>query len=149
MTDDSEVMLVVDDEQSDVQLIQNALEGAGFTVVAADCYNSAIEVFQAHAGDIVMAVVDVSLPRRNGIELVKQLLRRKPSLRVLFVSGHVGAEVIRFYGLPATDRHFLQKPFAAAALVARVQEILKSPEAWKWFAADAETAEDTNGRADG
>ena len=40
------------------------------------------------------------------VELAKELLRRKPALRILFISGHVGSEVIRFYGMRTSDQHF-------------------------------------------
>ena len=75
----------------------------------------------------------MSLPGKTGIELARVLLRRKPDLKVLFVSGHVGAEVIRFHGLPASDRHFLKKPFRAERLTERVKDLLKSADALDWL----------------
>jgi DNA-binding response OmpR family regulator len=124
-----EVILIVDDEALDLDLMRRALaDFAGFTVWDADRFDSAMKLFHDHSGQIDLLLVDVSLPGRNGVELAKELLREKPDLKVLFISGHVGAEVIRFYGLPATDRHLLQKPFKAADLIARVRETLQSGE---------------------
>ncbi len=121
-------VLVVDDEPSDLEAARAALEKAGFLVFAVDSYDSAIQIFQQHASGIDIAVLDVSLPGSNGVDLYQDLLIRKPNLKALFVSGHVGAEVIRFYGLRATDRYFLKKPFEAVGLIARVREIIQSPE---------------------
>jgi two-component system, cell cycle sensor histidine kinase and response regulator CckA len=139
MTGNTEVVLVVDDERIDIDFVRHALEGAGYTVLTAGGYDEAIAVFHRRAADIDMAVIDVSLPRRNGVELAKALLGSNPDLKVLFVSGHVGAEVIRFYGVPATDRHFLKKPFQSEVLLTRVGELLASAEALPWL--ETETAD--------
>jgi DNA-binding response OmpR family regulator len=49
-----------------------------------------------------------------------------PNIKVLFVSGHVGSEACRYYGLDVTDSHFLRKPFTARELVDRVKEVMTS-----------------------
>ena len=85
-----------------------------------------------------MLVVDVSLPGRNGVEIALELLKRKPSLRVLFVSGYVGAEVIRFYGVSTSDVHFLRKPFQTDEFVHRVEGVLKSSEPFRWLGPGSE-----------
>jgi two-component system, cell cycle sensor histidine kinase and response regulator CckA len=121
-------VLLVDDEPSDLDAARTALEKAGYLVFAVDSYESAIQIFQQHPRGIDIAVLDVSLPGKNGVDLYQDLLTRNPNLKALFVSGHVGSEVIRFYGLRATDRYFLKKPFEPAGLIARVREIIQSPE---------------------
>lgn len=120
-------VLVVDDEPNDVEAIRDPLEKAGFLVFSADSCGTAHQIFHQHARGIDLAVLDISLPGKNGVDLYQELLTSNPNLKVLFVSGHVGAEIIRFYGLRATDRHFLQKPFEGSVLVARVREIIESP----------------------
>jgi two-component system cell cycle sensor histidine kinase/response regulator CckA len=132
MSDDSGVVLVVDDEPLDVELIRRVLTGGGFQVLDADSYDSAMRVFDEAHSRIDLVLVDVSLPGRNGVELAKELVKRKPGLRLLFVSGHVGFEVVRFYGMRTTDRHFLQKPFRSEVLLARVRETMQSSEPLPW-----------------
>jgi DNA-binding response OmpR family regulator len=119
-------VLVVDDEPNDVEAISTPLEKAGFLVFSANSIDVALQIFQPNARGFDIAVLDISLPEKNGVDLYQELLTLNPNLKVLFVSGHVGAEIIRFYGLRATDRHFLQKPFDRAVLVARVREIIES-----------------------
>lgn len=120
-------ILVVDDEPNDVEAIRCPLEKAGFLVFSADSTESALQIFQHNARGFDMAVLDISLPGKTGVDLYQELLALNPNLKVLFVSGHVGAEIIRFYGLRATDRHFLHKPFESSVLVARVREVIESP----------------------
>jgi DNA-binding response OmpR family regulator len=122
-------ILIVDDEPIDVEATRKALEAGGFPAVfIADSYDSALQTFEENQSQIAIALLDISLPGKNGVELAKELLQRNPALKVLFVSGHVGAEVIRFYGLRITDRHFLKKPFHAKDLISRVTEVLASTE---------------------
>jgi DNA-binding response OmpR family regulator len=121
-------ILIVDDEPADVETAGKALHDRGWKVFSADSYEAAIETFDQHADEINLAVLDISLPGHNGVDLFQELLRRKAGLKVLFISGHVGAEIIRFYGLRANDRHFLAKPFRPQELIARVEEIARSSE---------------------
>jgi FixJ family two-component response regulator len=73
----------------------------------------------------------MALPGKNGCELAKGLLSFHPDLAVLLVSGYVGGEVCRQYGIPADSLHFLAKPFVGDSLSDRVRKILslrgKSP----------------------
>jgi DNA-binding response OmpR family regulator len=117
--------LVVDDEPSDLEPTRFALEEAGFEVLTADSYETALAIFEPHAREVGLAILDVSLPGRNGVELYRELEKRNPGIKVLFVSGHVGAEVIRFYGFDVSDSHFLQKPFHSDDLLERVGEIVR------------------------
>jgi DNA-binding response OmpR family regulator len=126
-------VLIVDDEALEVDTMCRILVKAKrFEVFSAEDFDQASNVFTSCADRIDIALIDVALPGKNGVELAKQLLSLKPGLRVLFVSGHVGAEVIRFYGMEANDTHFLQKPFDAATLVKRVDETLRSDEPLHW-----------------
>jgi DNA-binding response OmpR family regulator len=116
-------VLIVDDEASDAAMLRAALEKGGYTVYSAANFDEAVHVFEEHP-EIDLALLDVALPGRNGVELAKHLLARKSDLRLLFISGHVGASVIRFHGLNATDDHFLQKPFDDETLLRRVKRAL-------------------------
>ena len=139
-------ILCIDDEAIDVAAISRILEREGFEVLSGNSYDEALQIFAKKSADIGLALLDVSLPGKTGIELAHTLLRIKPNLKILFVSGYVGAEVIRMHGMSLRDRHFLRKPFQADELVSRVLESLKSSEPLSWAkspkAADAEEESD-------
>jgi DNA-binding response OmpR family regulator len=78
--------------------------------------------------EIDMLVIDVSIPGKNGCELANEALAMQSNVKVLLMSGLTGAEVCRFYGIPATDVHFLEKPFRESTLLARVKYVLGSAE---------------------
>lgn len=121
-------VLLVDDEADDRALVGQALRSSGYTVLEADNFQQCVEVFEEGRGAVQLLIADISLPDGNGCDLALLLWSRQPDLRVLFVSGHVGAEVCRFYGLEVTDSHFLRKPFKAKELVARVRQVLSDSE---------------------
>ena len=121
-----DAILLVDDETAERENMSGALGDTKFQVFAAGDYDAALAAFELHGPEIRLLVVDVSLPGRNGCELAKALLQRKPDLRVLFVSGHVGAEVVRFYGIDASDLFFLRKPFSPETFADRVQVVLEA-----------------------
>jgi len=119
----------VDDEAVDQQTIRHILESGGrFRVLTAENYDQALAAVADRWDELDLALLDVALPGKNGVELAKQLLSRRPDLPILFISGHVGASVIRFYGIDASERHFLQKPFEGQKLLERVQDLMSSGE---------------------
>jgi len=124
-----QTILVVDDEQAERQEIAENLRSAGYSVVEAENYQDAIAVVESTPG-IAFLVADIALPDGNGCALATALRQRIPDLAVLFVSGHVGSEACRYYGLDVTDLHFLRKPFPSDSLVERVNRVLQSGD---WF----------------
>jgi two-component system, cell cycle sensor histidine kinase and response regulator CckA len=121
----SSTILVVDDEETDRLPIVNALRQEGYQILEADSYESALAVAKSHLG-ISFLVADVALPDGNGCALATAIRQIHPKMQVLFVSGHVGSEVCRYYGLDVSDSHFLRKPFEAPDLVARVKQVVKA-----------------------
>ena len=122
----TQTILIVDDEAEDRQSIRITLEGRGDTVLEASNYCSAVKTFEEHRDDIDFLITDLSLPDRNGCELAKSILQSRPDMKVLFISGHVGAELCRFYGLGSPGRYFLEKPFKPIELLVRVWRVLFS-----------------------
>ena len=121
-------ILLVDDEAVPRRQMGAVLRNAGYGIIESRDYGEAAAIFQRRSEEIDMLLVDVSLPGNNGYELAKMALARKPGVRVLLMSGPTGAEVCKFYGMPATDVHFLEKPFRAVDLLARVKYLLESAE---------------------
>jgi DNA-binding response OmpR family regulator len=121
-------ILLVDDEAVQRRRIGTILRNAGYGIIESRDYDEATAMFQRRSDEIDMLLVDVSLPGNNGYELAKAALRMKAGVRVLLMSGPTGAEVCRFYGMLATDVHFLEKPFRAVDLLARVKYLLESAE---------------------
>ncbi len=121
-------VLVVDDEEFDRSAISEALTSTGYPVLEAESYSEAMAVFDANRHIVRLLIADIALPDGNGCALAVAIHKLEPDLRVLFVSGHVGAEVCKYYGLEVRSLHFLKKPFKPLELLARIEEVLSSPE---------------------
>jgi DNA-binding response OmpR family regulator len=121
-------VLLVDDEESDLAAARDALESDGHSVQTAADYPGAMAVFATTREPFELLIIDVSLPGGNGCDLAITIWKQRPGIPVLFISGHVGAEVCRYYGLDVSDSHFLRKPFTEAQLKESVRRVLASPE---------------------
>jgi len=105
----------------------DALTREGYAVSTAIDAPSALGVIQQQP-NITLLITDISLPGTNGCDLARQALEIRSGLKVLFVSGYVGAEVCRYYGIPITDLFFLRKPFSPQGLITRVRRVLETTE---------------------
>jgi DNA-binding response OmpR family regulator len=79
-----------------------------------------------HEPHIDLLVSDVIMPGLSGLELGRRLLARRPTLRVLFVSGYATQAIEAERGLPE-GAELLAKPFHPDELLARVRRLLAGP----------------------
>ena len=120
-------MLVVDDERAVREVVATALTRAGFHVTAAADAEDALRQLE-HAAPVDLLITDVMLPRMNGPDLAREVRRRSPGTRVLFISGYTGETSLDPEDLHG-GRGFLQKPFGTTTVLARVRELLDLPDA--------------------
>ncbi len=119
----TETILLVEDEESVLNLGRQFLEQLGYTVLAARTPEQAIQYTKEFAGEIHLLLSDVIMPDMNGKELSHELLSIRPSLKILFMSGYT-ADVIAHRGVLDKDVLFVQKPFSFMVLAAKVREAL-------------------------
>jgi CheY-like chemotaxis protein len=112
-------ILLVEDDVALRELVAEALEGAGYGVVAAGNGAEAIDSVHRHVGPIDLILSDVVLPGLGGPELVRQLQRLRPGMKVLYMTGYT-QDVIFGRGLLAPGSPLLEKPFNAEILLDRV-----------------------------
>lgn len=79
-------ILLVDDEEVFRKRLALALSRRGFTVFEAGDFDGAVEVLTGVAPDL--AVVDLRMPGRSGLELVAEALRLRPQLKILVLTGY-------------------------------------------------------------
>jgi two-component system, cell cycle sensor histidine kinase and response regulator CckA len=116
-------ILLVEDEEGLRALNARGLASRGYTVLEAGNGVEAIEVLEGHDGEIDLVVSDVVMPEMDGPTLLKELRRRNPELRIIFVSGY--AEDAFEKNLPEPGQFaFLPKPFTLKQLVAAVKETM-------------------------
>jgi len=104
----------------DDQIIR--LTSRGYTVLEASNGVEAIEVLEKQ-GHVDLVVSDVVMPEMDGPTLLKELRRRDPNVKVIFVSGY--AEEAFQKNLPEQEPYqFLAKPFTLKQLVSKVKETM-------------------------
>src|ERR1700736_792742 len=121
----TEIVLVVDDEPSDLDLARNALENLGYRVEAAGDAQTAVQLYRDLGEPIDLLIADVAMAPVNGCDLALQLTLKQPDLKVLFISGYTGAEVLRREGIPGLNAAFLRKPFTAQQLAHQAHSMVE------------------------
>jgi len=117
-------ILLVEDEKDLRVLNARGLASRGYTVLQASNGVEAIETLERHDGNIDLVVSDVVMPEMDGPALLKELRRRRPDLKIIFVSGY--AEEAFASNRPEGQHEFLPKPFSLKTLVAKVKETIAS-----------------------
>lgn len=114
-------VLVVDDEPSVRKVAVAYLEREGFTVRTASDGLDGLR--QAEAGDLALIVLDVMLPKMNGLDVCKRV-RATSNVPILLLTAR-GEEFDRVLGLELGADDYVVKPFSPRELVARVKAILR------------------------
>jgi DNA-binding response OmpR family regulator len=113
-------VLVVEDEKKTASFIRKALQAEGFAVDV--CHNGEEAWAAALATPFDAIVLDIMLPGRDGLSLLRQLRERQNTTPVLLLSAR-GEVNERVEGLNAGADDYLPKPFVIAELVARVRAL--------------------------
>jgi two-component system OmpR family response regulator len=129
MTDDMRI-LVVEDDNKIASFVVKGLKQAGFAVDR--CADGQEAQTYAETTPYDAAVVDIMLPKLDGLSLVQRLRARKIQTPIIFLSARAAVDD-RIKGLQAGGDDYLTKPFAFSELIARLQALIRratqAPEA--------------------
>jgi two-component system OmpR family response regulator len=115
-------VLVVEDDKKIAAFIVNGLKQSGFSVDCASDGDQGLSHFRTVAYDA--AVLDVMLPKLDGLSLLRRLRDEKNLVPVLILSAKASVED-RVAGLQAGADDYVTKPFAFSELLARVQALIR------------------------
>jgi len=116
-------ILVVDDEDSVRAVATALLRRRGFEVTEAKDGSHAVELLRQHPADYALVLLDLTMPGMNGEATFRALREIRDDQRVLLMSGYNEQDVTRMF-LGRGLAGFLQKPFRADELYARVADTL-------------------------
>src|SRR5262249_10892382 len=115
---------LVDDESVVRQVARAALEKHGFTVLMAEDGNQAIELLRTGNHGIGLVLLDMTMPGLSGVETFAEMRTIRPDIPVIASSGFNEAEVLARFGEGIAG--YVQKPYTADQLAAKVTEIMAS-----------------------
>jgi CheY-like chemotaxis protein len=113
-----ETILLVEDEPAVRQLFSQALARAGYGVYEARNGQEAMKLFDQHGETIDLVLTDMRMPYMGGAELAHHLRGRRPTLKLLCISGYPGSLDSDL------SSDFLAKPFSRDELLSKVREVL-------------------------
>ena len=117
-------ILVVEDDPMIGKTLQQALQQDGYAVDWVTDGRAAKEAIATGADAYAMVLLDLGLPRKSGIELLRELRREGNRVRVLVVTA-LDAVADRVAGLDAGADDYLTKPFSLDELTARMRALLR------------------------
>jgi len=115
----SQTILMVDDEDLMLTMGQTVLSSFGYKVLTANSGQKALEILGKGDRKIELVITDMVMPAMSGRELVEQLRKASPNLRVLCTSGYVPPPV------KSEESAYLQKPFTSQDLLVKVKQVLQ------------------------
>ena len=119
----TETILVVEDEDAVRNAARRILERAGYTVLTAANGAEALRAAELHQAEIHLLLTDVVMPQMSGGILAERLVKQRPGIKVLFMSGYPDT-AIGHHGVLDVGTKFIAKPFIAADLPLKVREVL-------------------------
>ncbi len=115
-------ILVVDDERSILESLQDILEDEGYAVRCVESGEEALKIVEESPPDLVL--LDIWLPGMDGMEVLARLRKTQPALPVIMISGHGTIELaVKAVKLGAFD--FLEKPLSYDRVIVSVEKALR------------------------
>jgi CheY-like chemotaxis protein len=132
-------VLVIDDDVDVRDALRRVLERAGYTVRT--CADALEAVNQLHCQAVHVVITDIIMPKLNGVEAIRTILRDFPEVRIIAISGggNFGIDsykpnaITTTAYLAAAERagahYVLTKPFEAADLIRAVEQVVAKGQA--------------------
>jgi len=116
----TETILLVEDEDGVRRVVETMLKRHGYRVLPSTSPADALTQAERYPEIIHLLITDVVMPGMSGRRMAERLLKQRPAMRVLFVSGY--GEPVEAQGSAA----FLQKPFTTEELALKIREVMQA-----------------------
>jgi len=119
----TETILVVEDEALVRSLAATVLQQNGYTIHLANNGQAALQIFEKLEHRVDLVLTDIAMPGMDGIQLAKELQKKAPGTRILFMSGYLD-EILESHSFDPSTMPLLKKPFGAGELIRRTKKML-------------------------
>jgi len=124
MANETETVLLVDDEEIVVGVGRQMLEKLGFSVLTAASGKEAVDIYKINKGRIGLVVLDMIMPGMGAGDTYNELQAIDPAIKVLLSSGY-GVDDQTSEVMKRGCKGFIQKPFNMQVLSEKIEEIMK------------------------
>ncbi|MCH7675610.1 response regulator [candidate division KSB1 bacterium] len=125
MKADGELIMVVDDEEDLREMAKRILEKRGFKVVIAGSGETAIKVFEKHANEIKLVILDMILPEGDGTKVYKKIKELRKDSKFILTSGYIHNAPFQEL-IENNQENFLPKPWDITELIEEAERVLKT-----------------------
>lgn len=119
----TETILLAEDEAEVREVTKKILEEFGYNVIEAVNGEEAAAMFAEHKDSIGLVILDVIMPRKNGVEAFEEIKRLRPDARALFVSGYAADTALAEY-VSTGKVDFMSKPISPGDFLRKIREVL-------------------------
>jgi hypothetical protein len=123
-TGNRETILVAEDDTAIMGLLKGILENNGYNVITATDGDDAVKQFINNQDRIALLLLDVIMPKKNGREVYAEIIRIRPKIKALFISGYT-SDVIDWKGAFQEGINLIHKPVRPDVLLAKLREELE------------------------
>jgi CheY-like chemotaxis protein len=119
----TETILLAEDETALRILTRDALRERGYTVLEAKDGREALEIQREHVGVIDLLLTDIVMPELGGHALGQEIVRERPGIRILYMSGYTDSYTTLLLG---NGKSFIRKPFTGDVLMEKIREAIEA-----------------------
>jgi two-component system, cell cycle sensor histidine kinase and response regulator CckA len=127
MLENKHTILVIEDEELLLDLLKEMLEDEGYRVLTAADGPQAVDLYRAEKEKVSLVLSDMGLPSMGGWEVLQQLKKINPSVKVILSSGFMDTKV-RQDMLSAGAKDFIQKPYMPEKVIRTIQDTILGDE---------------------
>ncbi|APP02677.1 response regulator transcription factor [Lactobacillus delbrueckii] len=117
-------ILMVEDDKSVSQMMELFFKKEGWEQVSAYDGEEAVEIFQTHPRDFDIITLDLNLPKKDGIQVAKEIRRISETVPIIMVTAR-DSESDQVLGLGVGADDYVTKPFSPIALIARIKALYR------------------------
>nr|HID59967.1 hybrid sensor histidine kinase/response regulator [Desulfobacterales bacterium] len=120
----TQTVLIAEDDESVRILSKEVLTQHGYKVIEAIDGEDALRKFIKNKEKIELLLLDVIMPKKNGKEVHEEIMRIRPDIKALFISGYA-SDIIHKKGVVEEGLNFISKPILPEVLLRKVKEVLE------------------------
>lgn len=119
----TETILLAEDDADLRRLAKELLVEFGYKVIEASDGEEALRLYAGHQDVVDMLILDVIMPKMNGLAVYEEINKLTPGIKTLFTSGYT-ADYMTQKGIPHEQFNFIQKPVSPTTLLRKIREVL-------------------------